>query len=169
MQGMGEESFATSPVRVAAYVAVVVFLAASTIVTSVVLTRLRLPQAPDEAEAAPDPSAAPVIRPVTSAELDGRRAELMAGGQSLERERLAIQEERQELQSLGHRIDRRWRQFPDGLPPGPAADDQFDVMNYNHRMQGLDVRIIDYNARVARYRQAVTEFEMLERPVRTAR
>lgn len=154
--------------RVAVYLIVVVVFAVGVMAWSVVLGRLNIRGAPDQAEGSPVRISAP--RPGEPEGVRRRRAELMAVGEDLERGRETLQREKRELAALRDNITRRRQQFPDGMPPAPAADDQFDVMVYNHRIESLQANITDFNARTARYRADIDEFMARERqPAEPAR
>jgi len=135
---------------------------------SVALGRLKFRGAPDQAEGSPVRVAAP--RPGEPDEVRRRRAELMAVGEDLEQERQTLEREKRDLAALRDSIKRRRRQFPDGMPPAPAADDQFDVMVYNHRLETLHANIADFNARTARYRADIEDYMARQRhPVEPSR
>lgn len=147
--------------RVAASAALVVVFTVGLMAWSVVMGRLKFRGAPGQAEGAPVRITAP--RPGEPDEVRRRRAELMAVGEALEQERAALEREKRDLASLRDSIKRRRQQFPDGMPPAPAADDQFDVMVYNHRIETLHANIADFNARTARYRADIEEFMARQR------
>lgn len=96
-------------------------------------------------------------------EMRRRRAELVAIGEDLQRERDSLEREKRELAAFRESIERRRRQFPEGIPPAPAADDQFDVMVYNHRLERLHANIAEFNTRAARYRADIDAFMVRER------
>jgi len=147
--------------RVAVYFIVVVVFAVGAMAWSVVLGRLNIRGAPDQAEGSPVRISAPRLG--EPEDVRRRRAELMAVGEDLERERAALEKEKRELAALRDSITRRRQQFPDGMPPAPAADDQFDVMVYNHRIESFQANITDFNTRTARYRADLDEFMVRER------
>jgi hypothetical protein len=146
---------------VAAVAALVVVFAVGLLAASVVLGRLNFRGALDRAEGSPARIASP--RPGEPDDARRRRAELMAVGEALEEERAALEREKRDLAALRDSIKRRRQQFPDGMPPAPAADDQFDVMVYNHRLETLHANIAGFNARTARYRADIEAFMARQR------
>jgi len=100
------------------------------------------------------------IRPNLPPEIQRWRAELQATGKVLEDEHSALDAEQTDLDRLGEQIESRRRQYKEqGFSPAARADDQLDVMNYNHRLRLLRERVASYNSRLAAYRQAVSEYD----------
>lgn len=100
-----------------------------------------------------------VIPPDLPSEIQRWRQQLVDTGAALKNERIAIEAEQQGLDRLRERIQARRRQHREhGFSPSARADDQRDVMNYTHRLRALRERTTAYEARVAAFRRAVSEY-----------
>ncbi len=114
---------------------------------------------PGAVAAQPEPQTP--ARAALKAEIDRRWPEVNSWGQALEREFRELQVEERALEALRYRIESRRRQYREGFPPDAHADDQLDVLDYNHRTTVWRTRISDYDARLAEYRKAAAEFDQL--------
>ncbi len=110
---------------------------------------------------AAQPAAEIPARAVLKAEIDRRWPEINAWGEALEREFRELQVEERALETLRYRIGSRRRQYHESFPPDAHADDQLDVLDYNHRMTVWRTRIGDYNTRLVEYRKAAADFDQL--------
>lgn len=100
-----------------------------------------------------------VVPPDLPSEVQRWRQQLVDTGKALKAERNAIEAEQRGLDGLRERIQKRRRQHREyGFSPAARADDKRDVMNYTHRLRALRERTTAYDARVAAFRQAVSEY-----------
>ena len=100
-----------------------------------------------------------VVPPDLPPQIQRWRQQLLDMSEALKDERSAIDAEQRDLDRLRERIQGRRRHHREhGFSPAARADDQLDVMNYNHRLRALHERITAYDARLGAFRQGLAEY-----------